>query len=142
ADLLRGVRDPNSGRLSIRKPLRVKYESQIPQNALPGFYQITAVIELEGGKTATATTGFQVVDPFAVHITSVPDPYSPSAKDKLRLLLEITNFVNGYVRGDVELEVPAGWEVEGRKKKLFDAPREDETVKTQFFVLVPQRTAP
>jgi hypothetical protein len=142
ADVLRLLRDPNTGQLSPRKPLRVKYSSLIPANALPGFYQISAIIELEGGKSATATTGFQIVEPFALQLSSQPDPFAPTLSNKLRITLDITNAVNAYVRGDAELEVPAGWVVEGRKKKVFDAPHEDETVKTQFFVDVPTTTTP
>lgn len=141
ADILRTLRDPNTGRLSTKKPLRVKYSSQIPENAAPGFYQITSVIELEGGKTATATTGFEVVEPFVVQLAAAPDPFAPSSTEKMKVGVDITNNVNAYVRGDVELEVPAGWVVEGRKKKQFDAPREDGTIKTQFFVSVPTTVA-
>ena len=140
AEVLRMVRDPSAGTLTIKKPLKLKYSSTIPDSAAPGFYQITATAELEGGKAAIATTSFSVVEPFALTLSTVPAPASATASNRLRVVVDIASAAPGYVRGGIELEVPAGWTIEGRPKKSFEAVREDSVTREQFFVSIPDGT--
>jgi hypothetical protein len=140
ADVLRMVRDPSAGTLTIKKPLKLKYSSAIPDSAAPGFYQITATAELEGGKAAIATTSFSVVEPFVLALSTTPAPATAAASKRLRISIDIASAAPGYVRGGIELEVPAGWTVEGRAKKSFEAVREDSVTREQFFVSIPPGT--
>ena len=47
----------------------------------------------------------------------------------------------GYARGGIELQAPAGWIVEGKQKKSFEATKEDASSREQFFVSLPANTA-
>lgn len=140
-DILRLLKDPSAGTVTLKKPLKLSYSATIPVTAPPGTYQITAAAELEGGKIATATTSFEVVEPFVLTLSTQPANIIVAGTTKFRIIAEIENSAPGYVRGGIELEVPAGWIVEGRQKKSFEVAREDSVNKEQFFVTLPSNTA-
>jgi len=137
ADLLRLVREVNLPPLAAGKPLRVAYSSTIPVDAAPGFYQLTATAELEGGRTAVATTSFAIVEPFVLSIVPEHDPVTVAGQTRLKINVEVACAVKGYTRADIELEAPGGWVVEGRRRKSFDARREDVLVRVPFFIQIP-----
>lgn len=139
-DLLRAERDPNVPPIPGLKTLKRKYSSALPDNAVPGFYQVTASAELENGKTVQSTASFSIVDAFKLQIVSDPDPITVLGPTVAKLYVDISSAAPGYARGDVEIEVPAGWEVKGRKRKDFLAPREDTTVRAPFYVTLPSNT--
>ncbi len=140
-DLLRQVRDPSVGAITLKKPLKLHYSSPLPENATPGFYQITCSADLEGGRTVVSTKGFSIVEPIKQQVLVQPDVISVGAQQvKLKVLVEITGAAPGYTRGDVQIEVPGGWVVEGRVKKGFEVPREDGTIRAGFIALIPPAT--
>jgi len=139
-DLLRAEREPNVPPIPGLKTLKRKYSSAIPENAIPGFYQVTASAELENGKTVQSTTSFSIVDPYKLQIVPEPDPVNVLGPTVVKLFVEIFSAVPGYARGDVEIEVPAGWEVKGKKRKDFYVGREDSSIRAPFYVTLPSNT--
>lgn len=140
ADLLRSERDPNVPDIKGLKSLKRKYSSALPDDAVPGFYQLTATAELEDGRTVQSTTSFSVVEPFTLSITSDPDPVNVVGPTQAKLIVDIQSAVPGYARGDVELEAPAGWEVKGKTRKEFYVTREDSGTKAPFYLTIPSST--
>lgn len=142
ADLLKLVRDPNVAPIAYKKPLRVKYNTVIPDTAPPGFYQLTVTAELDGGRSVVATKSFSVVEPFTVSLRSEPDVVKMAGdQNKCKAVVEVESAIRGYERGDVELDVPVGWVVEGRKKRGFNVLREDSLIRNVFTLGLPANTA-
>jgi hypothetical protein len=139
-DLLRAERDPNVPSIPGLKSLKRKYSSTLPETAVPGFYQITVSADLDNGKSVQSTASFSVVDVFKLQVATEPDIINVLGPTQAKVFVQISSAVPGYTRGDVEIEVPAGWEVKGRKRKDFLIQREDSTNREQFFVTLPSNT--
>lgn len=139
-DLLRAERDPNVPAIKGLKTLKRGYRSVLPDTAIPGFYQITVTAELDNGKTVQSTASFSVVEAFNLAINPEPDPINVVGPTAVKLFVEIASAVPGFARGDVEIEVPAGWEVKGKKRKDFYIGREDSTGRFPFYVTLPSNT--
>jgi hypothetical protein len=139
-DLLRAERDPNVPDIPGLKTLKRKYSSKLPDDAVPGFYQVTASAELDNGKSVQSTASFSVVEPFKLQIAPEPDPVNVLGPTLDKIFVEIYSAVPGSAHGDVEIEVPAGWEVKGKTRKGFYVPREDSAVREPFYVTLPSNT--
>lgn len=139
-DLLKAERDPNVPPIPGLKTLKRKYGSSLPDGAVPGFYQITASAELENGKTVQSTVSFSIVDAYKLQLVADPDPVNVLGPTVVKLFVDIFSAVPGYARGDVEIEVPAGWEVKGRRRKDFFVGREDSAIRAPFYVTLPSNT--
>ncbi len=138
SDWLRSVREPLSGGVfDKRKPLRARYASAVPETVPIGLYQLTCTAELANGQTAAATVSFSVVEPFQVEVVANPSTVQAGAEQRIRVWVNITSAVPVYVRGEVELAVPAGWVLEGKRRKPFDVLREDTMNCAEFFVTMP-----
>ncbi|MGC8666635.1 MAG: NEW3 domain-containing protein [Chthonomonadales bacterium] len=142
ADILLSERNPNVPPVNPRKSLKLRYSCRLPDTAVPGFYQLSASAELANGRSVHATASFQVVEPFVLTMSASPEPAFPSDQNKERVTVEIQCAVPGYTRGDVELQVPAGWVIEGRHKKGFESQHQDSVIRPQFFVVIPSATQP
>jgi hypothetical protein len=139
-DLLRAERDPNVPDVPGLKTLKRKYSSKLPDGAVPGFYQVTGSAELENGKTVQSTASFSVVDPYKLQIVPEPDPVNVLGPTVVKFFVEIFSAVPGSAHGDVEIEVPAGWEVKGKTRKAFYVQREDSAIREPFYVTLPSNT--
>lgn len=139
-DLLRAERDPNVPDIPGLKTLKRKYSSTLPDDAVPGFYQITASAELENGKTVQSTASFSIVEPFKLQIAPDQEPINVLGPTEEKIFVDIYSAVPNRTRGDVEIEVPAGWEVKGRKRKEFYVEREDTVVRAPFYMTLPSNT--
>jgi len=142
ADILLSERNPNVPAINPRKSLKLRYSCRLPDTAVPGFYQLNASAELTNGRTVQATASFQVVEPFVLTMSASPEPAFPSDQAKERVIVEIQCAVPGYTRGDVELQAPAGWVIEGRHKKGFESQHQDSVIRAPFFVVIPSATQP
>ncbi len=139
-DLLKTVREVNLPPLRGLKTLRLNYSSTLPDAAIPGFYKFTATAQLDNGAIVSSTTTFSVVEPIGVQMVTEPESLTIVGPTPLRVSVDIFSAVPGRARGEVEIEVPAGWEVKGRRKKEFVAEREDASSRSTFFVTVPSTT--
>jgi len=139
-NILKMVREVAFPPLKGLKTLKIRYDSPLPDAAVPGFYQITATAELEKGQTVSSTASFSVVEPFNVSVAAEPESVTILGPTPLRLNVDIFSAASGFVRGDVEIEVPAGWEVKGRRKKEFTVRREDSGTRAPFFLTLPSAT--
>jgi hypothetical protein len=140
ADIVNGLREVNINPVGGLKLHKQRYSSVLPGTAVPGFYQLTAVAQLENGRTVSSTASFAVVETFLLAIETEPDPISILGSTDAKIQVNITTSAPGVTRGDVEIEVPAGWNIKGKPKKAFVITREDTTVKAPFFVTLPSGT--
>jgi hypothetical protein len=139
-DLLKTVREVNLPPLRGLKTLRLNYSSTLPDAAIPGFYKFTATAQLDNGAVVSSTTTFSVLEPIGVQMLTEPDSLTIVGPTPLRVSVDIFSAVPGRARGDVEIEVPVGWEVKGRRKKEFVVEREDASSRSTFFITVPSTT--
>jgi hypothetical protein len=139
SNLVNTLRQVNIPVIKPLKSITLKYHSQIPNNAILGYYQFETDGVLANGKTFSNTTSFSIVEPFNLSITTVPPSVAINSVGETQLKVDVNIFsaVPGYAQGDVELSVPTGWEVKGRSKKGFYIDREDVTRTSHFYVLVP-----
>jgi hypothetical protein len=139
-DLLRQERNPNLPALKGLKALKLKYSSILPETAIPGFYQITAMTELPDGRSLSSTASFAVVEPFNLQITTESNMVTVLGPTELKVNVEIYSAVPGYARGDVEIQAPSGWQVKGRAKKGFYVNRQDASTTAPFYLTLPSNT--
>lgn len=140
SELLRQERNPNLPTLKGLKDLKLKYSSVLPDTAIPGFYQVTATAELPDGRSLSSTASFAVVEPFNLQVTTESDMLTVLGPTELKVNVEIYSAVPGYARGDVEIQVPSGWQVKGRFKKGFYINRQDASTTAPFYLVLPSNT--
>jgi hypothetical protein len=141
ADLLKLVREVNTPPIPPLKTLKLHYQSPLPETAIPGFYQMTATALLDNGASVTSTIAFSVVDAVILQMTSATDSITVLGPTEVKFDIEIANYVNSGISGDLEITVPGGWVVKGRARKAFTVDREDRAVRTNYVVTIPSGTA-
>ncbi|MEP6755544.1 MAG: hypothetical protein ABJA67_08595 [Chthonomonadales bacterium] len=141
ADIMNTVREVNIAPVKGLKQLRQKFNSPLSPTAVPGYYQMTVVAQLENGKTVSSTASFSVVEPFTLQMSTDPEIINVLGPVPIKVFVEITSAAPGSAKGDVEIELPAAWDLKGRKRKEFTVPREDSTIKVPFYVTLPSTTA-
>ncbi|HSV75315.1 MAG TPA: NEW3 domain-containing protein [Chthonomonadales bacterium] len=137
ADILKSVREVSLPPMRGLRNLRLRYSAPIPDTAVPGFYQLTVRAEMEDGRTVASTTSFQVTEAMRVQIAAEPPTVTVLGPTEFRAFVEVLSAVAGHAKGQVEIDVPAGWTVRGRSSKDFVAQREDRVTRPVFFVTVP-----
>ncbi len=141
-DLVRSVREVNIPAINGPKALTLKYASLLPDTTPYGAYQLSCSAELEGGGTATATASFTVVDAFAISMPNEPESVSASDTGRVRIPIEIKTALYPYEVGNISIDVPAGWSVDGRDRKRFEVTKQDSTFTVSFFVNPPAGISP
>lgn len=139
-DILKSIRDPNVPTLMGLKSLRLPYSSVLPESTVPGFYQLTVEAQLENGRSVVSTASFSVVEPFSIQILVQPEPISILGRTQITVKVEIQSAVPNYAQGEVELEVPANWEIHRGPKRRFYAEREDGVTRPSYTVTLPSTT--
>ncbi len=139
-DILKSLREVTVPPLKGLKTLKLKYASPLPLTAVPGFYQITATAQLDNGSSVSVTASFQVVEPFVLSVVTEPEAITVLGPIPCKAWVEILNATPDSTRGDVEIEIPAGWEIKGRPKKGFETRRQDSLIRAPFYLTVPSNT--
>lgn len=139
SNLVNTLRQVNIPVIKPLKNITLKYHSQIPNNAILGYYQFETDGVLTNGKTFSNTISFAVVEPFNLSITTTPSSVAINSVGETQLKVDVNIYsaVPGYAQGEVELATPSGWDIKGRSKKGFYVDREDVTRTSHFYVLVP-----
>lgn len=140
ADILKTVREVALPPLKGQSTLKIRYDSPLPDTAVPGFYQVSATCQLDTGAVVGGTSSFTVVEPIRLAMTVEPDALTILGPVEVRVVVDVTSAAPGYTRGELEVAAPAGWEVKGRARKSFSVPRENGTSRSQFFLSVPSST--
>ena len=139
-DIMNTVREVNIAPIKGLKSLKQKFNSPLSATAVPGYYQMTVTAQLENGKTVSSTASFSVVEPFTLQINTDPDIINVLGPVPIKVFVEIFSAAPGAAVGDVEIELPAAWDLKGRKRKDFNVPREDSMIKVPFYVTLPSTT--
>lgn len=139
-EILKTVREVSAPSVKSLKTLKLRYSSLLPETAVPGFYQFTAVATLDNGRSVQATTSFQVVEPFAMQLLVSPEAVTVAGPAPIQVVVELSSAFPTFTRGEIEIETPAGWQVKGRTKKGFDVRREDVLLRSRFEVAAPSAT--
>ena len=141
-DLVRSLREVNLPAVLGQKAVSLKYASVLPDTTPLGAYQLSCIVELEGGGTAAATASFSVVEPFAISMPNEPESISASNTGRVRIPVEIKTALYPFEYGNISIDVPAGWSVDGRDKKRFEVTKQDSTFTVSFFVNPPAGVNP
>lgn len=140
ANILKLVREVTVPPVKGLKSIRLKYASPLPENAVPGFYQLSSAAVLDDGSTVSATTIFQVVEPITVQFTVEPQSVTLVGPTKVRAVVTIDCAAPGYAKGAVSIEPPAGWEINGKPKLLFSSHKQDTSDRLVFNLTAPSTT--
>lgn len=140
ANILKQVREVTVPSVKGLKSVRMKYVSALPENTVPGFYQLSSSAILDDGSTVSATTIFQVVEPITVQFAVEPQSVTLVGPTKLRAVVTIDCAAPGYSKGSVSIEPPAGWEINGKPKLLFSSHKQDTADKLAFNLTAPSTT--
>lgn len=140
ADYVKTLREVNIPPIKGMKTLRSRFRSELPDTAVPGFYQFTARANLDNGAEVVSTASFAVVEAYKLLLTAEPANVTVLGPVPVRLTAEVTCSVPGFAHADLELEAPAGWEIKGRARKPISSRNGPSEQRIQYFVTVPSST--
>lgn len=140
SDIVNLLRDVNVEPVKGLKIGKLHYKTDLPSTAVPGFYQLTALAQLDSGRVVASTASFSVVEPFTLQIATSPELINVLGPTPVKIFVDVNCAAPGYTRADVEIETPAGWEVKGKKRKSFDVAKEDSTARAPFYLTLPSTT--
>src|SRR5262249_12560442 len=140
-DAVNTIREVTVPPLRAQKALKLHYKTVLPSTLALGSYTLTVTAEMENGKQAQASASFSVVEPLQVQMSSEPQPVAIVGTPKLAMNVDVFSAVPNGMRGDVELnQAPAGWELEGNKKRGVSVDREDARRVVRFNFKLPSAT--
>lgn len=123
------------------KRLKFGYKTMLPSDLALGSYTMVVTAEMENGKQVESVASFTVVEPLQVQMSSDPDPVAVQKSATLTVNVDVFSAVPDHMHGEVELTtVPAGWELQGNKKRHVDIDREDARKVTHFEFRLPSNT--
>lgn len=135
------IRSVNVPSIPGLKTLKLKYDTVLPPDLAPGSYTLLVTVDLEDGKQVQSAATFTVVEPLQAQISSDPQPVEIVGQTKLQLNVDVYSAVPNHFRGDVEIiSMPAGWELEGGKKRSVGIDREDARRVTRYNFKLPSTT--
>ncbi len=140
-DALNTIREVVVPDLPGKKTLKLKYRTLLPANLPTGTYALNCTVEFEGGRQAVSSATFSVVEPLQVQMYGQPDPVAIVEKTRYTAIVDVFSAVPRGTGFNVELTgVPAGWELEGNKKRSGQIDREDAKTGVRFVFRVPNTT--
>lgn len=142
ADVLRLVRDVAVPVLKGLKNLSLQYKAPIPMGTIPGFYQMAVTVKFDDGSTVSSNATFTVVEAVAVQFTSGLESITVLGPTPHTVYVDVENRWPGFMRGDIEIEVPQTWMVKGRAKKTYNIRNEDGKSRERFDIVIPSNTPP
>ena len=140
ADLLSTLREVTIPPLKGLKSLRLKYKSVLPPTAIPGFYQMSVVAQLDNGSSVSANASFSVVEALSADLVLEPQSVTLIGPTQIKGIVEITNAFKGYMRGSIDLVLPSGWTVKGKTQRTYNIPRQDGMTREVFAITIPSTT--
>ena len=141
ADAVNTVREVTVKPILAMKRSKLTYKTVIPPTLTPGTYALTVIVELEGGRRLQSAMAFTVVEPLQTQMSAEPEPVAIVGNTRLSVNVDVFSFVPRGTAYDVELTTfPAGWELEGGRKRKTDIDREDGRRVTKFTLKLPSTT--
>ncbi len=141
ADALNLIREVNVPPIPSLKTWKRGYKTVLPSDLPPGSYALTVTATTADGEQALGEAAFTVVEPLQVQMGSTPAPVAIVGQTKLTVDVDIFSAVADGTRGDVELvNIPAGWELKGSKKRGWSVDRQDARRVSRFNFLLPSTT--
>ncbi len=141
ANAINTVREVTVPVLPALKTLRLKYRTPLPPTLPTGSYTLVVTGEMENGKQVQATSTFMVVEPLQAQMASSPQPVAIIGQTKLTVSVDVLSAVPDHLRADVELtSVPAGWLLDGGKKRSLYIDREDGRRAMRYTLKLPSTT--
>lgn len=141
ADALNMSREVNVPPIPSLKSWKRGYKTVLPADLAPGSYALTVTATTADGEQAIGEAAFTVVEPLQVQMGSSPEPVAIVGQTKLAIDVDIFSAVSEGTRGDVELvNIPAGWELKGSKKRGWSVDRQDARRVSRFNFLLPSTT--
>ena len=141
ANVVNTLREVNVKPLPGLKKEKLTYQTVLPDNLSVGSYLLSVTVDLDGGRTIQSAAAFTVVEALQVQMSSDPQPVVVSGQTKLAVNVDVTSAVPDHFRGDVELNVvPAGWLLDGAKKRSLLIDREDAGRIARFNLKLPSTT--
>ena len=143
-DALNTIREVVAAPLPAGKTQKYKYKTVLPNDLAVGSYTLLVTAEMGGGKQAQSSTTFTVVEPLQAQMSSSPEPIVVgNVPTKCAVEVDVFSAVPNGMKCDVELTtLPAGWELEGNKKKrTLEIDREDARHAMKFNFKLPSITA-
>ena len=126
-DALNTIREVVEPALPAGKTQKFKYKTVLPNDLAVGSYTLLVTAELGEGRQAQSSTTFTVVEPLQAQMSSSPEPVVVgNTPTKFTVEVDVFSAVPNGMKCDVELtNIPAGWELEGGKKRGLEIDRED-----------------
>ena len=143
-DAVNTIREVVAAPLPAGKTQKYKYKTILPNDLAVGSYTLLVTAEMSGGRQAQSSTTFTVVEPLQAQMSSSPEPVVVgNAPTKCVVEVDVFSAVPNGMKCDVELTaIPAGWELEGSKKKrTLEIDREDARHAMKFNFKLPSITA-
>ncbi len=142
-DAVNTFRDLVVPALPAGKTQKYKYKTTLPGDLAIGSYTLLVAAEMGGGKQAQSSTTFTVVEPLQAQMASRPEPVVVgSLPTKFTVEVDVFCAVPNGLKCDIELtNIPAGWELEGNKKRGLEIDREDARRAAKFNFKLPSIVA-
>ena len=142
-DAVNTIRDVVVSSLPAGKTQKYKYKTVLPNDLPVGSYTLLVTAEMGGGKQAQSSTTFTVVEPLQTQMSSSPEPVVVgNAPVKCAVEVDVFSAVPNGMKCDIELTtIPAGWELEGNKKRGMEIDREDARRALKFNFKLPSIAA-
>ena len=140
-DVLNTLREVNVESIPSLGSRKLTYRTVLPAGAVPGAYTLVARAMMPDAKQVESTVSFSVVEPLQVQISSDPQPVAIIGSTRLGVDVDVVSAVPNHFSGDAEItSMPAGWELEGPRKRRVDIDREDGRKVTRFAFKLPSTT--
>ena len=142
-DALNTIREVVEPSLPAGKTQKFKYKTVLPNDLAVGSYTLIVTAEMGGGKQAQSSTTFTVVEPLQAQMSTNPEPVVVgNTPTKFTVEVDVFSAVPNGMKCDVELtSIPAGWELEGNKKRGLEIDREDARHAMKFNFKLPSIVA-
>lgn len=142
-DALNTIREVVEPSLPAGKTQKFKYKTVLPNDLAVGSYTLLVTAEMSDGKQAQSSTTFTVVEPLQAQMSCSPDPVVVgNTPTKFTVEVDVFSAVPNGMKCDVELmNVPAGWELTGGKKRGLEIDREDARHAMKFNFKLPSIVA-
>ncbi len=139
-DVVKSVREVAAPPVPGLGDVKLRYQTVIPDTAVPGSYRLNSAVQLDNATDVSATASFEVVE--AYKLSAVMDPPSVTILGpvQVRCNVEVVCNVSRYSSADLEISAPAAFELKGKTRRRVSSHSDGSVSRVSFILTVPSAT--
>ncbi|MCX6361345.1 MAG: hypothetical protein NT029_16195 [Armatimonadetes bacterium] len=140
AEIVKSVREVAAPPVPGLGDVKLRYQTVIPETAVPGSYRLNSAVQLDNATEVSATASFEVVEAYKLSAIIYPPSVTVLGPVQVRCTVEVLCNLPRYSSADLAISAPAAFELKGKPTRRVSSHGDGSVSRITYLLTVPSAT--